>query len=189
MWSWILISEGLLMFNLIWSAFWIADSCYLIFMYIGWGISPGLLCWVKINNNNEPLFKGMGCRTIFLCSRLISRDFCQILHNFMATLKSQKTFYTVPCCWRSAFRSAWHVGRWRAGLGGPENCAAFVSCRRDWAEFRERGQHPTPQWIFSSVEAVDCNWQLRRNEVGESHRRVFETHLLDKRLLKEEVGP
>lgn len=108
--SWILISEGLLMFNLIWSAFWIPDSCYLILMYIAWEISPGLLCWVKINNNNGPLFKGMGCRTIFFCSRLISRDFCQTLPNFMAALKSQKTFYSAQCCWRSAFRRARQAG-------------------------------------------------------------------------------
>jgi hypothetical protein len=54
-------------------------------------------------------------------------------------------------------------------------------------EFSKNGCHPTPQWIFSSVETVDCNQWFRRKEVGESHRRGFEILLLHKKLLNEEM--
>lgn len=42
---------------------------------------------------------------------------------------------------------------------------------------------------FFSAEAVDSNQWFRRNEVGESHRRVFEIHLIHKKLLNEGLGP
>ena len=55
-------------------------------------------------------------------------------------------------------------------------------------EFSENDWHPSLQLIFSSVEVVDSNQWLRRNEVDESHRRVFEKLLLHKKLLNEKVG-
>lgn len=55
-------------------------------------------------------------------------------------------------------------------------------------EFSENGWHPSPQRLFSSVEVVDSNQWFRRNEIGKSHRRVFEILLLHKKLLNEEVG-
>ena len=55
-------------------------------------------------------------------------------------------------------------------------------------EFSGDGSHPSLQLIFFSAEVVDSNQWFRRNEVGESHRRVSEILLLHKKLLNEAVG-